>query len=158
MAITINEMEPANPEKKELTKTAMDSVIGRDGAISVTADILNKMSLPRLFLIMSLIIYGVISYSKGEEGVIERDLSIFIFFLINTILLFGLLTVLKKIYELNWNNCIRNFSLFIKTHYKIFLLLILILVWLFLFLYYIAPILDTTRSYITEIIGNFGKI
>lgn len=96
----------------------------------------NKTPIPKLFLTLSMAIYGVVAYSKGEYGVDVDDLSLFIFFILFIVIVFIALTTSKYL----WNDFIntpnfkiekfyrRNLKNYLKLSAFIFLIVILLAV------------------------------
>ncbi len=66
------------------------------------AQLINSLSLARLFLILSFIVYGIVAFSKRESGINPKDLAIFIVFSGITITFFLILTILRNIYRINF--------------------------------------------------------
>jgi len=63
------------------------------------ANAYNKTPIPKLFLTLSMVIYGVIAYSKGKEGVSANDLSLFAFFILFIVIIFIILTIFAHLYR-----------------------------------------------------------
>ena len=63
------------------------------------ANAYNKTPIPKLFLTLSMAIYGVIAYSKGKEGVGANDLSLFAFFILFVVVIFIILTISAHFYR-----------------------------------------------------------
>lgn len=63
------------------------------------AEVFSKTPIPKLFLILSMAIYAVVVFSKGNKGVDVNDLSSFIFFIIFIIFIFCILTIFAHIHK-----------------------------------------------------------
>jgi len=66
---------------------------------SRAADLVNRVPVPRLFLTLSLFAYGVVAFSKKENGVQLTDLSYLIIYIVVVIFLFVLLIALRDVYR-----------------------------------------------------------
>jgi len=70
------------------------------------ANAYNKTPIPKLFLTLSMAIYGVIAYSKGGEGVSSSDLSLFAFFILFVVIIFITLTISAHLYRILINKLV----------------------------------------------------
>jgi hypothetical protein len=66
---------------------------------SAVADAFSKTPISRLFVILSMVVYAVIAYSKKDKGVELNDLSMFLFFSIFIVLVFIFLAVASHVYR-----------------------------------------------------------
>lgn len=127
-------------EKGEIT--TLDNAKMEKGSIdwfSHLGDPVNKLSVPRLFLILTFIIYGIIAFSKKEAGVNSYDLSIFIFFIIFVILIFGILVISRDLYRKN-NSF--NFIFLKRISQNSRTLILLTIIIFFLFTYFRSSIIE----------------
>jgi|GEM_PF-4464263 len=95
------------------------------------AGLINDLPLPRYFVTLAFIVYGVIAFSKKENGVTSNDLSLFLLFISFIILTFVLLVIGRDIYKrktalIFLNNFIVNNSKKVVLVLLIFVLLLLI--------------------------------
>jgi hypothetical protein len=101
--ITRTSNEVPYDEKDEKTETESSNKESKrsstEGILKPLSEAILNMAIPKLFLILSMAIYGVIAYSKKEAGVETDDLSLFIFFILFIIVVFIILTVFKYL----WN-------------------------------------------------------
>ena len=150
---------PYDKEDREIKTRGVDKEPEKsntEGLDSVPKAILN-MTVPKQFLILSMIIYGVIAYSKGECGVDINDLSLFIFFILFIIIVFVILTISKYL----WNDFVKtpnskiekfyrkNFKKYLKLLIFIFLIVILLAI-----VFKIQIVMDFIKNFI-EIFVNF---
>lgn len=154
MGETKNEETPYATNKGDIKETGgADYKEGKrvEDWKTATAEAVNKTPIHKLFLILSIVIYGVISYSKGNEGVSREDLSFFIFFLIITLLLSCILAFFIKIYD-HWDELFENFTPFIRRNtIKIFIIVALLLIAIILLLTFKDAIFDILHSVILKI-------
>jgi len=75
---------------------------------SRAADLVNRVPVPRLFLTLSLFAYGVVAFSKKENGVQLTDLLYLIIYVIFIIFLFVLLVALRDIYRHKQKDIAKN--------------------------------------------------
>lgn len=66
---------------------------------NAVADALSKTPIAKLFVILSMLVYAIIAYSKRDIGVKADDISAFIFFSIFIVLVFIFLAVSSHIYR-----------------------------------------------------------
>ncbi len=127
----------------------------REGSLfSTISDIFDKMSLARLFLIFSFIVYGIIVYSKKERGVEVQDLSIFIAFSVFAILFFCFLTTIKKIYYEFNQSCAKSFKNlinFLRKNLKIIIITIILILLIILLVF----LKNTIINFLNLLIGYF---
>ena len=86
----------------------------------------NHLPIPRLFLILAFVVYGVIAFSKKDQGVVFIDLAIFGSFIIFISLIFILLIIGRDLYRGNENMLVKNIFSFVEKNINKVCLLILI--------------------------------
>lgn len=124
-------------EEKGVTITPGSSV---DYKSAVLDAVFNRTPVSKLFLIFSIFVYGIIAFSKKEIGVSERDLSVFLFFLIFVFITFILFEAIALFYRRFLNNFFANdinldliakcFSFFTKKALLLFIAIILAIIYL----------------------------
>lgn len=139
-------------EKERETTTSANATLETGSAdwLRHLGDLVNKLSIPRLFLILAFVIYGIISFSKKEVGVGSNDLSIFIFFIIFIMSIFGILVISRDLYRKN-NSF--NFIILRKLNENTLTLILLILIILVFVTYFRALVLE----FISILIKSFVK-
>lgn len=139
-----NTVESANYEKKSFISDWQTRAI----------DAIEKAPLSKLYILLSLLVYAVVAFSKKEIGVLSQDVISYIMFSIFVITIYFLILYLNKLHQLNWGkfsnsllvSCRDFYSFFIKN-IKYFLIFLLFLAILFIFLKYYNLII----SYIANI-------
>ncbi len=126
MSRTIYPIQKQETERKAETKSKGGE--NEQGRLDMMIAAFAQMPLARLFLILALIIYGVMAYSKKDQGVNTQDLSIFVLFLLIIILLVCFITLMRKIYySWNWSLIRKNYKKWTKGHCKKFVVLLVII-------------------------------
>ncbi len=155
---TITDSEVPYSKKDDIKTKGVDKEPKKsntEGLDSVPKAILN-MTVPKQFLILSMIIYGVIAYSKEKSGVDVNDLSSFIFFILFIVIVFIALTTSKYL----WNDFINtpNFKIKefsgknLKNYLKLLIFIFLIVILLSVILK-IQIVMDFMKNFI-EIFVN----
>lgn len=131
-----------------------------DDLKNAIADAYNKTPIPKLFLTLTMVIYGVIVYSKKEKGIEINDLSLFIFFVLFIIFVFCTLTISAHIYRDFIKNKTNKFSInnlksYLKSsNKKLFISFILFLSIISLIIVFKFRIVDLIRNFIGVFIGS----
>lgn len=125
-------------EEKSPTETTTSSDSIKKGIKSLPVDLLSlakDLSIPRLFLILSFVVYAVISFSKGSSGIDEKDFSLFVYFIVFSMTIFGLLIVSRDFYRDSNSASSDNLAIFVikiiarrKTIILIFLIITISLI------------------------------
>ena len=120
--------------------------------------VFNKTPISKLFLIFSIFIYGIIAYSKGKNGVNEKDLSVFIFFLIFVFIIFILFEASSLFYRRFLNSFFISdiksgiigecFKFFTKKTFLVVIIILMVLAYLFC--------KDEILNFLNNTIKNFG--
>lgn len=149
--------------KTKTTKNTDEEKSGSTEGVPGIAKAILNMTMPRLFLILSMIIYGVIAYSKRTEGVKESDLSLFIFFILFILIVFIVLVVFKHLWN-NFTDIFKRIEEFDKRDFKNYLksrfLMLKLIILIFLIIILIAVIFNVQiiMDSITDFVRNFIEI
>ena len=149
-------------EDKNFTKIGEDGVTIKGGSVDYKSAVLdtvfNKTPISKLFLILSIFVYGIVAYSKREAGVSEKDLSVFIFFLIFVFIIFILFEASSLFYRRFLNSFFINdiesgiigkcFKFFTKKTVLVVIIIIIVLGYLFC--------KENILNFLNNIIQNFG--
>lgn len=144
-------IQPEN-EARTLETTDYEKKKRSDNAWNTIADVANNISYARLFLILSLFVYAVVSYSKRDKGVDERDLSIFVLTLIIVILLSFFTAFAQKIYRMNWGSILLNPLKFIKENLFLLFIISVAAILIFIFVKEKLNILELYKNLISNLI------
>lgn len=115
----------------ETEDSGEDYKTGKRDLKNEIANAYNKTPMPKLFLTLSMAIYGVIAYSKGTAGVGASDLSSFTFFILFVVIIFIILTISAHLYRgfinklLEFSNKKDSLFIFIVGSLLLFLCIVL---------------------------------
>ena len=94
---------------------------------------LDKISLSKLYHIVSLVIYGVIAFSKSEKGVNTNDVSSFVIFCFISIVLYFLIEFVTK-FGLGLNQSAKNIKAYLSSQKSLVIKILILIAVIMLFL------------------------